>query len=429
MNSIYTIATNCASVTYGNIAQHVKEIIKNFFPSDFFNYEHISSEIAYRNIRRLTLNNKSKDIVARKKPHLIIRPIFSVPDDMYLYDTPLTSNMDNLEKGMDNRATFPILQDNTNGIGLSYKLNRDKIEFQVTVNLSTSYQQIDIYKSLANIIFWNRPHTKRLPTESMIPRGLMRALALSQNIDINNERYAAGIFLDYLNRYSNSPITYKMRNGTAADEYFVYQNQLVLFTFSDLQIEEGNKKNMADDVYPITFRVTAEFNVPGLFILYGDSYLKDKIITDAVIVELKTENSISFPLFTIENLFVDSTDPNGFRKFKSSILQMERNKDGNDITDFGCLLSTELISILREYYANKVDISTIAKLYLFKNNLQLVEDIDYKIDWNKTELCTYNPDLESSYRIILYLNMIKINELLVNKTDDSQTERPGLNLN
>lgn len=429
MNTIYTVATNCASVTYGNIAQHVKEHIKTFFPSDFFNYEHISSEIAYRNIRRLTLNNKSKDIVARKKPHLIIRPVFSVPDDMYLYDTPLTSNMDHLEKGMDNRATFPIIQDNTNGIGLSYKLNRDKIEFQITINLSTAYQQIDIYKSLANIIFWNRPYTKRLPTESMIPRELMRALALSQNININDERYAAGVFLDYLNRYSNSPITYKMRNGTAADEYFVYQNQLVLFTFSDLQIEEGNKKNMADDVYPITFRVTAEFNVPGLFILYGDSYLKDKVITDIVSVELQSSDSISFPLFTIENLFVDSTDPNGFRKFKSSIMQMERNKDGNDITDFGCLLSTELISIFKEYYVNKIDMNTIAKLYLFKNNTQLVENTDYEVDWYNTELITYNPDLDSSYRMIIYLNMVKINELLVSKTDETQTEKPGLKLN
>lgn len=429
MKSIYTIATNCASVTYGNIAQHAKEHIKSFFPSNFFNYEYISSEIAYRHIKRLTLPNRSRDIIAKVKPHLIIRPIFTVPDDMYLYNTPLTTNMDDLEKGMDNRATFPIIQDNNTGVGLSYKLNRDKIEFQVTINLSTVYQQIDIYKSLVNIIFWERPYTKRLPTESMIPRGIMSALASSQNININDSRYAAGVFLDYLNKYANSPITYKMRNGTSADEYFIYQNQLILFTMTDLQIEDGNKKNMADDVYPITFKLTAEFNVPGMFILYGDDYLKDSIMKEDIKAELMTPSSISFPLFTIENLFGDATDSSGFRKFKSSILQMECNEEGNDITNFGCLLSNELNSIIKEYCINKVDISTIANLHLFKDGTELIPDTDYKVDWYKTELCTFKPDLHSSYRMILYLNTIKMNELLVEKTDVDQDERPNLRLN
>ena len=427
MDSIYTVASNCSSVTYGNIAQHIREYVRNLFPKDFFKYETISSEIAYRNIRRQLGANTRKDLAKRTKPYLIIRPVITVPDEMYLYGTPLTTNMDHVEQSLSKNALLPIIQDTSTGIGLSYKLNRDKIEFQVTVTVSTMYQQIDLYKSLANTIFWNRPFTKRFPMESMIPRGIISVFAGLQHIDINKERYASDILLDYLNTNSSYPITYKMRNGTSKDEFFMYSNQEVLLTLEDLQIDEGSRKNMADDMYNITFRVTAEFNIPGLFVLYGSEALKEKAMGKEVRVEMSVNDQLSFPLFTIENLFGDSEDYEGFRKFRTSIMEMEPDKiTGNDETDLSFLLNDEIVSIIRFYCSNKMDMNTLIHLNMYKNSDQLVEGEDYSIDWYKTKLTTFKPSKDASYRMIMYINMIKVNELLVEYTDNNSTDRPNI---
>ena len=265
MESIYTVASPSSSVVYGNIAQHTKELIKSIFPNSFFNYEHISSELAYRNIRRQLGAQARRDLAKRKKPYLVIRPIISVPDEMYLYNTPLTSNNDYMHTSLDKNVLIPIINDTEEALRLMFKLNRDKIEFQISVTVSTFLQQIDIYKSLANVGLWNRPFTRRLPLEYMIPRPIVAALASRQGMDLSKEVYAADIFLDHINKHSNYPITYKMRNATSRDEYFMYSNQEVLFTFEDFTLNEGQYKNMAQDSFELTFRVTAEFNIPGLF--------------------------------------------------------------------------------------------------------------------------------------------------------------------
>ena len=87
MESIYSVASPSSSVIYGNIAQHTKELIKSIFPNSFFKYEHISSEIAYRNLRRQLGAQSKQNVAKREKPYLVIRPMISVPDEMYLYNT------------------------------------------------------------------------------------------------------------------------------------------------------------------------------------------------------------------------------------------------------------------------------------------------------------------------------------------------------
>lgn len=429
MESIYSVASPSSSVIYGNIAQHTKELIKSIFPNSFFKYEHISSEIAYRNLRRQLGAQSKQNVAKREKPYLVIRPMISVPDEMYLYNTPLTSNMDHIHTSLNKDVLIPIINDTDEALRLMFKLNRDKIEFQVTVTVSTMTQQIDIYKSLANVGLWYRPFTRRLPLEYMIPRPIVAALASRQGMDLSKEAYAANIFLDYINRHSNYPITYKMRNSTSRDEYFMYSNQEVLFTFEDFSIGEGQYKNMVQDSFEITFRVTAEFNLPGLFVLVGDQSLKESTLNETIICDMKTED-LSFPLFTIENLFNEAELDNGFKKYKSSIMAMDPDKKtGDDVTMFGVLLGDAFQEIVRAYCSNNVPIDTLAILQLYKNGEILTEGKDYSVDWYNLKLTTYKPSKEDSYRLIMYVNTIKLNQIVVEYQDKMATDKPKVTPN
>lgn len=424
------VASGSASVAYGNISQHVAQYVKKLFPKDFFNYEHFSSEIAYRNIRRQLGQNTRAVLSKRTKPYLIIQPMIQSHDEMFRFGTPFTTNFDHIEQSVDSRNLLPIIKDTEEGIGLSFKLNRNKMEFQISVIVSTLFQQVDLYNNLFNVGVWERPHAIRLPLEYMIPRGIISALAGRQNMDISKEVYAANIFLDYLNRHSHYPITYKMRNSTARDEYFIYTNQNVIFTLSDLQIQEGSRKNMADDSFQIDFRVTAEFNLPGMFVLWGSPELKAKTITESIQAELLVPGELSFPLFTIENLFSAADLDNGFKKYTSSIMSMEPDKiTKNDVTDFGPLLGDGFHRIVRDYITNKVDVNTLAILTLYKNNKMLQEGEDFEVDWYKMRLTTFTPDEESTYRLVLYVNTVKLNQLLTEYQDDNSKDKPGITKN
>lgn len=430
MDAIYMVASNSSSIAYGNISQHVAEYVKKLFPKDFFNYEHFSSEIAYRNIRRQLGANTRANLSKRTKPYLIIRPMIQAHDEMFRFGTPFTTNFDHIEQSVDSRNLLPVIKDTEEGIGVSYKLNRNKMDFQITVIVSTLFQQIDLYNSLFNIGVWERPHAVKLPLEYMIPRGIIVALAGRQNMDINNETYAAHIFLDYLNRHSGYPITYKMRNSTSRDEYFMYSSQNVMFTLSELEIQEGNRKNMADDSFELNFRVTAEFNLPGAFFLWGSPELKAKTITERVQAELLIPGELAFPLFTIENLFASADLDNGFKKYTSSIMSMEPDKiTGNDVTNFGPLLGEGFQQTVRDYLANKVDINTLAILTLYKNNKILQEGVDYEVDWYKMNLTTIKPDMEATYRLVMYVNTVKLNQLLTAYQDQLSKDKPELTKN
>lgn len=430
MDALYLVASGSASVVYGNISQHAAEYIKKLFPKDFFNYEHFSSEIAYRNIRRQLGANTRANLSKRTKPYLIIRPMIQSHDEMFRFGTPFTTNFDHIEQSVDSRNLLPIIKDTEEGIGLSYKLNRNKMEFQVTVIVSTLFQQIDLYNNLFNIGVWDRPHAVKLPLEYMIPRGIISALAGRQNMDINKENYAAHIFLEYLNRHSMFPITYKMRNSTSRDEYFIYSSQNVIFTLSDLQIQDGTRKNMADDSFELDFRITAEFNLPGTFVLWGSPELKANTITEQIQAEILLPGELSFPLFTIENLFASADLDNGFKKFTSSIMAMEPDKKtGNDITNFGPLLGDGFQQTVRDYLANKIDINTIAILTLYKNNTILHEGVDYEVDWYKMNLTTFKPDMESTYRLVMYVNTVKLNQLLSAYQDQLSKDKSHITKN
>ena len=248
-------------------------------------------------------------------------------------------------------------------------------------------------------------------------------------MDISKETYAANIFLDYINRHSLYPITYKMRNSSSRDEYFMYTNQNVIFTLSDLQMQEGGRKNMADDSFQIDFMLTAEFNLPGAFFLWGSPELKASTM-ERIEGELVVPGDLSFPLFTIENLFMPADLDNGFKRYTSSIMAMEPDKvSGNDVTDFGPLLGEGFQYIVRTYVAHSIDINTLAILRLYKNNTVLEEGKDYSVDWYKMSLTTFKPDMEGSYRLVMYVNTIKLNELLVEYQDQVSKDKPKLTKN
>lgn len=439
--AIYTTGTSSTSHTYGNVAAFIKNRILSFFPQDFFTYTYISSKIAFKDIKEV-LGNGDAEFRKRRYPFMVINPRFSnIENDRFGYDIPLTKNMDNIEVGIRRNTLHPIIRDYQHRCELRYKLNRDRLEFEIEIRVGTVKQQLDLFKNIQNQMVWDRPHTTNVSLESMIPRSMIEYIGKMAQIDINmNDTTNIPIIMRHLNAHSAYPITYKINNSTSIESFFMYYQTRLLMTFTDLQISDGTKKNMADDFYPITFRVVTEFNLPGMYALLGNNDGKFRGMKFDTIVNCGDNNTDMIPMYTITNLYDRyTTDPHdGFTFYTSTIIHTDETKDlEDDFVKLDDIIEPQHMKILNNFIRDGIPLNSIFRMKLLKDDMELPYDEDtekfpdaltWKIDWKKRQVNIYRSDKYATYRIIVYANMVSLNEKLIEMHYQNQQDRPSINI-
>ena len=439
LDGLITIANGSISSLYGCVGYAIQDLIMSKFPKDYFKYTSVSSELASRNIRRTFGTNSGIELAKRRKPYLIVQPTYSTMDpDGPLQRIPLTSNLDDLQYRVDKRYLFEVIRDIENGYALKFKLNRDRIDFDITVTVGTLHQQIDIYRSMVNHIIWEFPHIHRIALESVIPKQIIAIISKYCKMDLEEHEEYIPILLRRLNACSGYPITYKLRNASATDEWFMYYTHNVLVTFSDLNLESGNRKNMVDDSYNITFKVTAEFNFPGLYVIDGNVEKLKGIDIILKTKEYEEDRNTYIPLYTVNNLYSKfPQEANGMQLYGTTIFTSDAKPNQlEDRVDIKSVLDNDHMRVIRAHRAWNMNPDTLLTAYVLKNNELLTPDKDYHIDWNRLELVVKNPDKWSTYRLILYFNYITVNEILnnsayennydVNELQDNTIKTEGL---
>jgi hypothetical protein len=305
-----------------------------------------------------------------------------------------------------------------------YKLNRDRIEFEVTITLSTVHQQIDVYKAMLNVFTWDNPIYTNTSLEAVLPKSFITYFGQLIDIDITDtEVNNIPELLQSINSNSQYPITYKMRNASSLDEFYMYYKHNILTTFSDLSLDQGMKKNMADDTFNITFKVSMEFNLPGLFLIIGDTprYELD--------VSLKVDDYYSnasefIPIYTFNNLYSDYMSRiDGYRLYTSSIFTTNKDASDVDTLDITPIFEQNYIDIINEYLLNSNPIETLIRLIILKDKTELVEDTDWAIDWATLIVTINTVDSTSTYRLLVYIDGIKFNDRLAEIADTDRNDK------
>ena len=416
MRNIYTVSSSSASTSYGNIMTFVKEKIISELPIIHFNDVNMTSEIAYVNVRRRIGRNNVRELNKLERPYMSIAPQISVPNgDQYLYDIPLTNNLDSMEMGIQSTTLFPIIINKDDEYTMLYKLNRDRIRFEITITVDTHIQQIDLYKYMVNFLTWDRPFAVSTSLEAMIPREIIKHAGFLSNINIDDEeKNQIPIILKMLNRWSAYPITYKIRNGTALDEFFMYYNAEVLIKYSDLEIETVSRKNFADDYAQIRFSCEVDFNLPGLFVLAGDKPKPRELDVDLEVKEHDGYHDL-IPLFTINNFFSKyPLKKDGFVYYISARFKTDC-KDGEtvDKLDLSELIEPDKVRTISKYRANAIPLETLIDVIMLKEGVNLPKE-DWDINWGQFELTIRNADNQDTYCIVIYIN----NNLFMEEAED-----------
>lgn len=429
MESIYSIASSSASTTYGNVMTFVKEKIVSYLPKIDFKDINLSSEIAYVNTRRRLGRNALREIKKLETPFMTITPRIQVPSgDLFLFDVPLTKNFNNFEYGVDRNTLFWILKNSDDGYFLTYKLNRDRIVFEVEITVDTLIQQTDIWKFMLNAFTWDRPYAVPACLEAMIPREMIRQMGKLSNIDVDNPNSnQVPTMLQMLNGWSRYPITYKMRNGTAIDEFFMYYQTYLMLNFEDLQIDDVNRKNFADNFYQIRFTCTVDFLIPGMFALIGTKE-PPKIIQEDLRVKEPDGYHDLIPLFTVYNLFNRYPDRrnDGFLNLAVTRFQTDAGNKLSDTVNLACLFDDWRIDVIHRYDHTRIPMCTLLDIILLKDGKELKEGNDFQITWNTLDMEIFYPDDRATYQIIVYGNNNLFTEERTYDVEEYRVDKPNL---
>lgn len=414
MDGIYTMASPSSSSLYGNVGCAIRQLILSKFPYNYFQYMNVSTEIAFHNLRRQFGTNTNTEISKRQYPQLIVQPSYQVPDaDGFLQNVPLTKNDMDIQSNIDRRYLFEIIKDSEHEWALKFKMNRDRIEYEVSVVTRTLHQQLDIYKAMMNQMTWDRSFYYPAALEAVIPKTMIQYISRLCNIDIYQYPELIPVFLRHINSISGYPITYKVRNASASDEFFMYYHHNLVVTYTDLQIDSGNKKGMLDESYTITFRVTVDFNLPGLFILDGADKNLQMLKSSAVVNDKIQSDNEFIPLFSLSDFYNRFPQRRDGLTLYGSFLFTSDETEKTDTADIGLLIEPEHQKAIRFHTRYGMLDKTICTIYIMKDSEELSKD-EYRVNWDTMKIEYQNPDPNATYRVAIYMNMEVINADLAN---------------
>lgn len=401
----YAICQTSLGHTYGNITCFVADYVKSLFPKNYFKTIHISSSIAYRQFD--IFKNTSKEFLKKRPPMLIIRPRVELTDsDTFLNGTYLTTRI--MDNYMDTSYTNlqPFIEDTEKGIYLKFLLNRLRMSFEVLIVTDTMMEQLNQANFLKNRVRQDRPFFLSTSLESFVPREMIELLSKNSGVPMYDEDGSIKPFLDYVNGISLYPISYKMKNSSGNDEFFRFYPVNVDTTISGLSIDEGSNRGMTTERFGISFTVTTEFNASGLYYYFN----QDPELIDTFSSSLVSEDKI-IPLFTIDTLHPEKLD-DGWSVYTSPIYKVSP-ETVPDILDIRQLMNKSMIECIEYHKQHSMPIDMFMRCVVMKDNRVMDSSKgEYEINYDNYTLITKNCNPDSTYRIVIHINVLYINELL-----------------
>lgn len=422
MPILYSMGSTSSSCTYGNAIKALEQELLRYFPKDYFNYIHVSSQLVFREEAHQAFFTDA-ELKKREKPLFLLRPSFENNKDIPFTDTMLTSNVYANSNAISVKSVYPLIKDQKNRIIIGFRMNRDAIPFECNIRTQTLVDQLDVYKMMQNNMQWGGPYQRSFALESVIPYELIHYMASMNGLDLTKPEHIP-LMMHYLQSHSSYPITYKIRNSTSQPEFFMYYRVPVMITLEDLNIDQGSKKGMVDDTYEISFSIRCEFNLPGVFLMYGNEMTPHKF--NIRIRSDVSENSTSYiPIYTMDRLFEDNNMLlNGYKMYTTTIFQTEaENYHLDDTLDLHCVIHPQYIQVIRKYDTSDIPSDILFRVLVFAGQDKLEEGKDFTVDWSLMRLTVHNSDPEITYRIIVYANMDKLNDELVDIQNMESSEK------
>lgn len=399
--------------TFGNVACVVMDYVKSYFSPDFFNTEHISTKMSYK---QLDVFRAKREFWKNKKPMLILKPRIEMDDSSKgFYGSAMTNRVTNNKLNVEFMNTVPVIKDDKYGIMLRLGWTRLKLYFDIAIVVETYNQQMNLAHSLNNDIVPQTPTIVKTCLESCIPKGVIVPLQKHLGCDVTDTANT----LKYMNTYGVVPFTYKLKDSSGMDEYFMLYDTNLEIIMSDISLDDGDKRGLIADTYTINMAMSVEFYAVGTWFLMLKDAQHDYIMnpSDAELVG-KDANERIIPLLSIPMRF-DLHLEDGWRIMQSPVFVVTSNGVGEqykDVTPFGTILTddvkTMITNLVRHNRSIGLPISPYLRFRMFKGTREMTYGkTGFEIDLDTFEIITYDCTPGISYRLFILINNVAIHSI------------------
>ena len=402
----YDISLACQSGTdiahtIGNVTAIVLQFILDQFPSNTFATAMPSTKIAHRQLR-----HTPKQIRTQPYPICVVNPRISLSglDNRLASGSFATTTWANTSNRFQNRSEMEkLFFDKQKGIQWLGKLNRVVMNFDFVLSFRSMTEQIRWASYLINKLPTDGGHYFDIDTalELAIPDGFLEETARYADIPIKGPDGDVSRFIDYLNMNSVFPISYRFSSGRHKDAFYSYYMTSLMCRISDLNYSNITKMSQVETDCPITFTMYCEFNTIGLFDLCVPNPGPVRLITPA-------DSSVTIPIFS--DAFNEKDFPllYGWKIHARPIVKMDWNETEVNINS---CLGTTLNELIDFHLKNNLKVELFLSVKLRENRC-LIND-GYYVDWQRRTLVFTNINYTKTYRLIVAVNHLYINDMLL----------------
>ena len=425
-----TIANSSIAHTSGNVTYIMINYLKGLFPENFFHHVHITSRMAYREFMVQNSNNTEK-YIKKNRPMLVCRPKVDFGNqDIFMSGSRHTATYMGTGYNRERGGFLPLFLDKERGISIKYLTNRLRVVMDCTIMLDTEYQQTNIWALILNMFHEEQVYWEKAAIECFVPKGMLEIVSDLIDMPIRDpESQSVRSFLTYLCAHSNKYWTFKEKNASQTEEFFVYYPLNIEMVFTGFTKNDMTKDQDVTRSADINFTLSAEFNTMGMFELSTTKdYSKEK--ANAVLKMEGNEGLQLIPFYTVKNLF-ENTDKDGYQLFFSNMFKLDPDipRDVPDELDLDYIFKdTTLKDILEYHKKNGISNDILFNFILMKDDEVLNGDrekgkIGYLVDLDAHKILIFNKNYNATYRIVIYINNLYFTTLMNRLADlDKQYE-------
>lgn len=401
----YSLSLACQSGTdilhtIGNVTAIALQFMVDQFPNNTFATAMPSTQIAHRQLR-----HTPKQIRTQPYPICVVNPRVSLSglDNRLAAGSFATSLWSTTSNRFQNRSEMEVLFfDDQKKIEWRGKINRVVVNFDFVLSFQSNAEQLKWASYLIN----------RIPTdggffdidtalELAIPDGFLEETSKYCGVPIRDEKGSVAKFTDYLNMHSTFPISYRFSSGRHKDAFYSYYSTALLCSIHDLNYTSVNRAGLVETDCPITFTMRCEFNTIGLFDLSVPNPGEYRIITPPA-------NSIAIPIFS--DIVNDNDFPllYGWKFLAKPICKLDW---GETEINIGSVFGDTLNNIIDYHLENHIPVENFVSVKLRQNRC-LIDD-GYYVDWATRKLIFTSVSYTHTYRLLIAVNNLYINDLLV----------------
>lgn len=386
--------------TVGNVTAIMLQFILDLFPSKTFATAIPSTKLAHRQLK-----HTPKQIMSQPYPMCIVNPRISLSglDSRLAAGSFATTMWSTTSNRFQNRSEMDrLLFDAQKGIEWRGKINRVVMYLDFVLS----------FQSMAEQLRWASYLINKIPTdggffdvdtalEMALPDGFIEETAKYAGIPVRDQNGNVARFVDYLNMNCMFPVSYKFSSGKNRDAFYAYYMTSILCNIGDLSYSTVTKtSNLVESDCPITFTLRCEFNTIGMFDLSVPNPGPYRVLPPP-------DSGIIIPIFSDIVNDADIKLPYGWKIFAKPICKFDW---GQTEIFIGTGFSNELNELIDYHLEHGMKPELFMDLKLRDNRCMLTDG--YYVDWERRVLVVNNINYAHTYRLIISVNQLYINDII-----------------